>query len=291
VLPGAGVRLLLLGAAGTELLDLDTGITEEAPVPQGAYGIVAAGAGVVYVDGAQAWYVALPAEGPAADAVALGDAEQVFGGDRPSRVWLFGQVPGSAGQRYQVTLVDLGGAVVAGPREVSDGYVAGAHPAGLVIQAAGGIYLVGASGDVRALGTGEVLGASNGWLLGRSCDDQLRCGLTVWSPDLRARALDTHSSSSYGGSLAVDATGRRGALLLYGPGRVGVELLDLVTGAGQEVDLPGTGDVMAAAWLPADLGLLVARSTELVRVHERDGELRVEQLRDRGADQLLILPG
>ena len=291
VLPGAGVRVLLLGQAGPELLDLDTGIAEEVPVPQGAYGVIAAGAGVVYVDGAQAWYVALPADGPAAQAVALGGAEQVFEGDRPGRVWLFSPVPESGGERYQVTLVDLAGGVVAGPRDVSDGYVAGAHPAGLVIQAAGRIYLVGAAGDVQALATGEVLGASQGWLLSRSCDDELRCGLTIWSPELRARSLRTDGGAAYGGSLAVDAAGRRGALVLYGPDRVGLELLDLATGGAQDVDLPGAGDVMGAAWLPGDLGLLVARSTELVRVHERAGQLRVDQLRDRGADQLLILPG
>ena len=291
VLPGAGARVLLLGQDGPELVHLGTGVVDDVPVPLSAYGVVAAGDGVVYVDGARAWYVALPAEGPAAQAVALGDAEQVFAGDRPASVWLLAQVPATSGDRYQVTLVDLAGDVVAGPREVSEGYVAGAHPAGLVIQAAGRIYLVGGSGDVQALATGEVLGASNGWLLIRSCDEELRCGLTVWGPELRPRPLRTGGGATYGGWLAVDAADRRGALVLYGPDRVGVDLLDLATGAGQYVDLPGDGELTGAGWLPDDLGLLVSTSTEVIHVHEGEGRLQVDRLLDRGAGQLIILPG
>jgi hypothetical protein len=291
VLPGAGVRLLLLGEDGAELVDLDTGITADAPVPRAAYGVVAAGEGVVYLDRAQAWYVALPPDGRAAEAVALGRAEEVFAGDEPEHVWLFGPVPGTPGDRYQVTLVDLTGAVLAGPREVTDGYVAGGHPEGIVLQVAGRVYLVGRGGEVRALATGDVVGVADGWLLTRSCDDQLQCGLTVWTPELRARPVATGGGSAYGGSLAVDASGRRAALLLYGRGQVNLEVLDLGTGTAEVVELSGGGDVMAATWLPADLGLLVARSSEVVRVHERDGQRQVDRLLDRGGDQMFILQG
>jgi hypothetical protein len=290
ILPGSGTRVVVTGAGGVELLDLDTGEAIELVVPRSVYGIVAVAGGVVLLDDGDARYLPLPRGGSPGEVVLLGPGDQAFPVGDGRAVWLTG-VRSDGGDGASATLVDLDGNTIAGPVDLG-GWVAGAHPRGLIVQAAGRVYVVDDRGAVIPVTTGEVLGVSEGWMLVRSCDDGLECGPELWGPDLGAprRLPATRVAFGFGGALSVDPAGERAAFLLDGPRGQSVGIVDLDTGVAEAVEVGPTG-VAGFGWLPGDLGVLVAQQFQLSRVHERDGRLRADQLRDRGADQLVILLG
>lgn len=283
LLPGSGVRLLVIAnGREAELVDLSTGETLEVGVFRDAYSAVAVRGGAVLSESRTARFRPLPSGEP----VDLGDADQVFPHHDPDAVWLLTD----PGGKPSVTLVGLDGHVRAGPITLRDGWVIGSSLRGMIIQAGGRIYELDDSGEVRPIASGEAIGVSEGRLVARTCDDQARCRFEVWDRELRtSRPLDAPSTetSYYGATIAVQPGGALATMQLYGQNGTDLALVDLDGGPYRLVE--GVGSVSAVAWLPGDLGFVVVKQSELLRVQLRGGEILVEELRGRGGDQVLVI--
>jgi hypothetical protein len=286
ILPGSDAQVLLVrGGRGSELLDLATGVSVGVDIGREAFSVVPVPGGVVAADRGQARYRDLPFGDP----VDLGPADQVYGQGDGSSVWL---VTGSfyeAGRTTEATLVDLSGRVLAGPMAIDQGWVLGAAGAGLLVQAGGRIYEIDATGDVRPIVSGEALGVSEGRLIARTCDDRAVCHMQVFNRELTAATtLDVPGDTGrYGATVVVHPDGRRAAVQIFGPEPSSVVLLDLEGGPPQVVtDLFGVSSV---AWLPGDLGLLVVKPNDLLRVYQRGDKIMLEELAGRGADLVFVI--
>jgi hypothetical protein len=289
ILRGSGVRLVLSrGGGNAELLDLETGTATDINLGSSdVYSVIPVRGGIVAVEGGSAVFVPLP-DG---ENVPLGRADQVLPSGDPESVWVV--LP--AGDPYTMSseakLVSLGGEVLAGPIGPDSGYIVGASSGGLIAQAGGRIYLVDARGRTRPIVAGDVLGVSDRRLLARTCDDHAVCSLTVWDANLaNPQVVDAPENASmyYGSTVVVEPGGTRAALLSYGPHGTELSIVDLAGGTAQSVDL--SGDASSVAWLPGDLGLVVAQQSRLTRVRFEGGQVVNEVLRDRGADFVAVIP-
>jgi hypothetical protein len=289
ILPGSGVRLVLTRSGGSaEVLDLETGATSDIGLTRNeVYGVVAVRGGVVAIEGGNAIYMPLPT----GISVPLGHADQVLSSGDPDRVWLVVPSADPYVATSQAVLVNLSGQTLAGPIGPDEGFIAGAVPGGLIAQAGGRIYLIEGSGRVRPIVAGEVLGVSDNRLLARICDDQAACALTVWDADLKgSHAVEAPGGASgyYGSTVVVEPGGSRAALQSFGPSGTVLSIVDLAGGPPLRVDV--FGEISGLAWLPGDLGLVVAQQSRLVRVHIEGDHVVIDMLRDRGADFVAVIP-
>lgn len=284
VIEGSTARLVLIGRGPVEVLELGSGESTELNLQSDVFGVLPAEGGLVAVDSGAARFHPLPSGEP----VVLGSADYVLDAADAGEVWLIqGSSPydGSA-----ATLVDLGGRVIAGPIPLS-GWAVGAAGDGLLIQAGGRIFEVAVDGDVRPLTSGDALGVSEGRLFAHICDDEAVCSIAVLDPDLRrSRRIEVPdgAGSRFGATVAVQPGGHLAAMQLYTESGTEVAVIDLEGGPHRLV--PDVSFVSNVAWLPGDGGLLLARSSEVLRVYERGDKLMVEQLLDRGADQIAVIP-
>lgn len=285
LLPGSGTRLLIIAnGREAELLDLSTGESIEVQISRDAYSAVAVQGGAVLSESRTARYRPLP-EGEPID---LGDADQVFAHRDPTAVWLLTD----SGDGPVVTLVGIDGRLRSAPISLRDGWVIGAGDEGLIVQAGGRIYELGSGGAVRPIASGEAMGVSEGRLLARTCDDDAVCRFEVWDRDLRtSRPIDAPSTetSYYGATVAVQPGGDLATMQFYGQNGTDLVLVDLGGGPHRVID--DVGAVSNVAWLPGDLGFVVVKQNELLRVYLRGDKVIVEELRDRGGDQVLVIAG
>lgn len=283
VLPGADAWVLLLGGPGrAQLLDLESGLAQELDLGRDVWSAVAVDGGVVVSSANQAAFHPLPH----GDAVQLGSAEQVFGAG-PDTVWLVNSTRGGA---PEAVLVDLAGAVRAGPLGVEHGWIVGASRDSVVATVGGRVYELAADGAVTPLAYGEAMGVSGDWLLLRVCDDRAACAIEMRNLTSGGSVAVPSSSAEawmYGVNLTLHPQGRHALALLYGPTPVLV-WIDLEGAVTQPIE--GLAGVSSAAWLPGDLGAVTVQPGQVTRVFQRDGEVVTEVLREIGADQVVVIP-
>lgn len=290
LMPGVDIRILLIRQSGPdELLDLGTGETVGVDIGRDVHSSVPVRGGVVVVESPIARYRELPFGKP----VDLGEADQVLPGGDDSSVWLL-RDSYDAGVGPVAVRVDLAGQVLSGPVGLDEGWIVGASRSGLIAQAGGRIYEVQQDGAIRPIVSGEALGVSEGRLLARVCDDRAACRMEVWDAALRtSRALDVPRDAGrhYGATLSVQPGGSRALLQLYGPGSSpDLVLVDLDGGPPVVVDDVLMLGMSSAVWLPGDLGVLLVKADNLVRVYERGDKVLVEDLHDRGGDIAVVIP-
>lgn len=282
VLVGSTTKIVLVGRGPAEVIDLGSGVETELDLDNDVFGVLAVDGGLVAVDAGVARFHPLPAGDP----VVLGSAEFVLDATDPREVWL---VSGNGSYEGSVaTLVDIGGRVVAGPLSLT-GWAIGAAGDGLLLQAGGRIFEASVDGGVRPLISADALGVSEGRLFARVCDDEAVCTIQIFDADLRSSRVDVPegAGSRFGATVAVQPDGHLAAMQLYTDNGTDVAVLDLDGGPHRLV--PDASFVSSVAWLPGDGGLLLARSSDVLRVYERGDKLIVEQLLDRGADQVFVL--
>lgn len=287
VLAGADVRVLLFsGGRAAELLDLRTGVSTQMELDRNVFVAVPVRGGVVASEARTAIY--RPIDGPP---VELGVADLVHAvPGNPGAVWLVADASELAGA--QAILVGLDGTLLGGPIVASDGWIVGASAGGLIVQAGGRMYETRPDRSIHAIASGEALGVSEGRLVARRCDDTATCRVEVFDEGLRSsQAIDVPAGTGryYGASVVVQPGGAKAAVQLYGPAGSTVAIVDL--GGGPHRLIEGVDNVSAVAWLPDDLGLLLVKRSEILRAYERGDVLIVEQLRDVGGDQAVVIPG
>jgi len=166
----SGVRLLVTGAHGVVLVELDTGLqTLVAPSQTSSYSVLAHG--VVAQDGRGIEYLGDSLEEPG---LPLGTADVVVPSPRLDRMWLVGYGPLNATARE----VDTDGAVTAGPFEIPAAGVMHATDESLVTSINGAVEAFDRRGASRTIGTGQVLAAGSDAVVVSSCAGGT-CALSV----------------------------------------------------------------------------------------------------------------
>jgi hypothetical protein len=179
---------LVMGASGGQVLrvDLATGRTQLVRAGYGIAGtpdaaqviagrlLVSNGAPLQFIDLGSGEVVDVEVDG------IYGSGCGAFPSDTPDRMWLArcgdGGPPTSL---VEYSFVDRGPtAELALPAGYE--YIAGWAPGlGFVLQAAGGIYVLGTDGTVTRPATGRVNGVIGDFALRRECDEALRCSVTL----------------------------------------------------------------------------------------------------------------
>jgi hypothetical protein len=299
-----GVSLVVLSANGVTgtIVDLDTGARAEVRISSNdPYGSIPVRGGLVVVQQGSAEYLPLEppslatvvtdaeAAGPveareAAEAAAaaaaeearstlgairLGDADRVIASGSPDSVWLireFYEDPSQPGARAQ--LVDLAGRSLTEVVYVPVGYPMAATDEGIVFTVGGRVYLAG-EGGVQPLMVGEVLDAAAGRIAVLTCDDEAVC-----TPEVRDMATgrstrfeSIHDPYQFGIGVTLSSAGALAVLWYQG------ETYRLYDSNGQELgSIDGISSQGEPAWLPGDLGVLVAGPAGLRWVaRTRDG--------------------
>ncbi|MGZ4624873.1 MAG: hypothetical protein ACXV3S_01090 [Kineosporiaceae bacterium] len=205
--------------------------------------------------------------------VGLDGAGPMLPGPDADHVWMQVQEAGHA----VMSLVGLEGRAT-GVRVAVPAYAAPPLPDGrgnLLFEGIGGVYL-GDTRGLRRLTQGALIAVgSSGWLT-LDCDDRALCSTVLLSRDGGRRTVPAAIAPQYPhGVLSPD--GRMAALFIDpgtsgDPGRMGLGLLDLMTGARHTVDvaLSPTGGAGTLVWSPDSRWLLAVGETgELTVVDPR----------------------
>lgn len=224
------------------------------------------------------------------DPVRLGDADRILSSGSPDSVWLireFYEDPSQPGARAQ--LVDLTGQPLTEVVFVPVGYPMAATEEGIVFTVGGRVYLAG-EGGVQPLMVGEVLDAAAGRIAVLTCDDEAVC-----TPEVRDMATgrstrfdSIHDPYQFGIGVTLSSSGALGVLSyqvgtyrLYEPGGRELGSIDGISSQGEP------------AWLPGDLGVLVAGPAGVRWVAPtRDGLVSQEPLALEGlsGDIIYVIP-
>lgn len=306
-----GVSLLVVSSNGTTatLVDLDTGARSELSLgSEDPFGSVPVRGGIVVVrqgvallvplerpslasvdvtsseaaDPVQAAEAAEAAAAAAAEEaraevvpVRLGEADRVLASSSPDSVWLIRDFfedtsqPGTRAQR-----VDLAGQPLTEVVYVPVGYPIAATDEGLVFTTGGRVY-IGGEGGVRPLMVGELLDAAAGRIVVLACDDAAVCtpqvrdlaagGSTSFSAIRDPYQLGIGVTLSASGGLAV-LSYQRGTYTLYDPGGRSLGSVSGISPQGEP------------AWLPGDLGVVVAGAGGIRWITPAGGGLASQEL-------------
>lgn len=285
---GLPAQLLLAGGPGRpRLLDLATLQVQDVELDLDDQPIAVRG-GIVAFSAGRAWYRPLP-EGEPVD-LGTAHAGHAAAGDASS-VWLLDSAaPGLLRSGVTVRSVSLATDHRTEPAELGSLQIHGPVLDGLVGSAAGRVYVVGVDGSVRPIATGTVIGVSDGVMLLHTCDDRAQCVVEAWARDLGGTTpiqLPEEGALQFGASLAVQPGGTLAVLKSYGPS-TDLFVIDLLGGPPRTID--GVRSVDSVVWLPDDLGLVLARSSELLLARDDgSGGFVLEQLASFGSSQVLLI--
>jgi hypothetical protein len=258
LVPGADGVWVVTSWRTSELVvvDLGTGRAERLGSRRGFRSLVAVRDGVV-ASGSDG----LVHLRPGAEPVPLGLAELVVASGEPDAVWSWVRIsePGQR-PRAEVRLVDLSGAVRAGPWPApANDVVVGGRADAVFFSHVGGAYRSGAGGITPVPGLARVDAAAGNVVVGVRCGPEGRCGAAALRWDTRTvQPLQDPVLDSYGPRPLLTSDGSRVAFLE----RDGThqEVTVLATDDGQvlhELDLPDGSSFSTMTWLPRDLGIVL----------------------------------
>jgi hypothetical protein len=303
----AGVQLVMSASGGRLLtVDLTTGAVDELASALGIAGTP--NAAQVIGD-----FMLLNDSGPL-EAVSLVDGSRhpidVEGvangscGTWPSgsdRVWLAPPCEGPPARVIEYSLTEQRITAVQDMPRGFD-YIAGYVPdLGFVVQAAGGIYVVGPDGAASKIGTGQMQGMAGRSAVRRNCDERLICGVTLFDvvtgeerplqmpADLPFDAANL--SSYYGFGLTPSPTANRALVMIYGPSDPVVGVLDVAAATIQLIpdDFRINGDETVAWSRDGEWLFVQSRGSRTRAYHPADGT--AVRFDDLPGDRLLGVKG
>jgi hypothetical protein len=250
-----GFTLVASISTGLLLVDFDTGITRRIDVVEaaGSGQLVPRTGGVVSVNDSPL-FVPLPSGQPviAVPMPSGATAVNVFPATTPDHMWL---VEYQNAGKEQAVEVDLFGApagpVIALP---SASFVVGAVDGGLLVGAAGGIYVLGGNGTANRVGSGMPLAAAGHIVVVSDCGANLECGLRIddlATGESRAVVLSPGAEPAINAPPVISADGSRIAVVQVSGGISGLASVDAATGASRDVPSGAVGLFgTAVTWSP-----------------------------------------
>ena len=202
----------------------------------------------------------------------------------PDRFWAIGWAFGQGSTRRYATMTSADGSALSEAAEIPDDRPVAGSAHGLLYNAGGRMFLVGAGGN-SDLGPGVALTAWDTTLAYLSCDELAECSVVVRDLD----SGETSGSYAVPSSAAVRgrdgvtvAIGSQGSLALVpvqldglawgGSGGVLSTTLTLWSEGGPAAEVAVQSPKVGPVWLP-DGGVLMLTSRGLVRFDQHEGEL------------------